>query len=427
MHRHSFLHALFPFLGKGETPARPQKATAHKTTKQSGASAPFIRKEECAAAAPASPIVSLKKPQEMKQSVLKDIAASISHFGLGKERTLIIQNLATMLTAGLPLVDSLKTLQLETRSKPAKQLLQRLIDRVENGSALWRAMQEERFFSPHALALIRIGEEAGSLAKNMEHLALQQEKDQALRAKVTMAMIYPGIVLTLMFIIVMGLGMFVLPNLISVLLSLNVPLPLVTRIVIGFTRFFTRYGTIAVPTSLGVIIILTILFKFTRLKAVSQWMLFRIPGIGRLMREATIARFGVIVGGLLQASVPLPDALRSLTEVTPIVSYRNFYRKLLEHISLGDSFAKSFAAIRGSGKLLPLSVQQLVMTGERTGSLAKIMLKIADIYERKANDTAQKLPVILEPMLLLFIAALVGTIALSIIVPIYSIVGNISH
>ncbi len=375
---------------------------------------------------PTTTIVAPKKRKKLGGS-LADFLGAIKYIGLGKERNAIIQNLAMMLNAGLPLVDSLKALQKESRYKPIKNLLGSIINSVENGSPLWRAMEDEHFFSPHAMALVRIGEEAGNLAENMEYLAQQQEKDQALRSKVKMAMIYPSIVFTLMFCVVMGLGIFVLPNLIGVLTSLNVPLPLVTRALIAFTNYMSANATVILPGSVATIFVLIILAKFTPLRVVAQWLMFRIPGIGRLAREATIARFGVIMGGLMQAGVPLVEALRSLTEVTPIVAYRKFYQKMLDHILLGDSFAKSFSAIRGSEKLLPISVQQLVTTGERAGSLSKILLKIADIYEKKANETAQKLPVILEPIILLFIGGLVGTIALAIIVPIYSIVGNVGH
>ena len=100
---------------------------------------------------------------------------------------------------------------------------------------------------------------------------------------------------------------------------------------------------------------------------------------------------------------------------------------MLEHIVLGDSFAKTFDVLRGSTTLLPVSVQQLVITGEKSGSLAKILLKVAEIYEKKANNTAEKLPVILEPIILLIIGGMVGTIAFAIIVPIYSIVGNVAN
>lgn len=368
-----------------------------------------------------------RKVAAVKRSGLSKFFASVGHIGLGKERMRFVQNLATMLNAGLPLIDSLKTLQLETRAKPMRKVLQHILDSVENGSALWRAMDEQDLFSLHAIALVRIGEEAGNLAQNVEYLAIQEEKDHELRSKVKMAMIYPTIVMTIMFIIVIGLGMFVLPNLIGVLYSLNVELPLVTRIVIAFSNMFTTYGAVAVPASMFGFFALIIIAKYTPLKRVFQWMMFKVPGIGSLAREATIARFGVILGGLLKAGVPVIEAMQSLVEVTPIVSYRKLYSRMLDHIAIGDSFSKSFAAIKGSQKLLPPSVQQLVITGEKSGALSEIMLKVADIYDKKATETAQKLPVILEPILLLFIGGLVGTIAFAIIVPIYSIVGNVGR
>lgn len=366
--------------------------------------------------------IGLKKKNGFQQFI-----ASIGYIGLGKEKQQFIQNLATMLNAGLPLVEAIKTIQVETRPKPMKKLLQRIVDMVDNGSPLWRAMDAQSFFSPHALALIRIGEEAGNLAGNMTYLAAQDEKDHELKSKVHMAMIYPAIVLSIMAVIIVVLGMFVLPNLIGVLTSLNVPLPLTTRIVIKVSNGFTEYGFIGIPAFLFSIVVLLILNKYTSLKVVVQWVTFRVPGVGKLASQATIARFGVILGGLLKAGVPVTEAMQSLVEVTTIVSFKKLYIRMLDHITIGDSFAKSFAAIKGSEKLLPPSVQQLVITGEKSGALADIMLKISDIYDKKASETAQKLPVVLEPMLLLFIGSLVGTIAFSILVPIYSIVGNVGR
>ncbi len=371
-------------------------------------------------------MMSAAKPKHKEAGFFTQLNASLQYMGMGKERLAIVQNLATMLNAGLPLIDSLKTLQMETRNRATKKLLAKINTAVDNGSSLWRAMDDQHFFSPHAIALIRIGEEAGNLAQNMEYLAAQQEQDQGLREKVKMAMIYPAIVLVMMFIVVMGLGLFVLPQLVQVLFNLNVQLPLITRIVIAFSNGFSQNGHIVVPGILLGVIFLTILGKFTRFKVVVQWIIFKIPGIGPLARQATLARFGVILGGLLEAGVPLVEAMRSLVDVTPIVSYKRFYRRLLEHVTIGDSFAKSFGVIPSTNRLFPISMQQLIITGERTGSLSKIMLKVAAIYEKEANNTAQKLPVILEPMLLLFIGGLVGTIAFAIIIPIYSVVGNVS-
>ncbi len=355
------------------------------------------------------------------------IGGAMNHFGLGKERTAFIQNIAMLLDAGLPLVDAIKTLERETRIKPFKKMLNEMRTDVESGEPLWRAMDRQAFFSQYAIALTRIGEEAGSLAQNMQYLATQDEKDSELRGKVKMAMIYPAIVLVLVFVVVVGIGGFVLPNLIPVLISLNAPLPLVTRILIAFSNFFTAHWAVAMPSFFAVIFFFILLHVYTRFKLVTQWVIFRIPGIGRLAREATIARFGVILGGLLQAGVPLIDSIKSLVDVTTIAVYKNFYADMLGKISLGETFQKTFASVKNSETLLPVTVQELVTVGEQSGRLATTLLKISDIYDRKAEETAQKLPVILEPILLLFMGGLVGTIAFAIIIPIYSVVGNIGH
>lgn len=368
----------------------------------------------------------LGAPKELKIKKKKVSRPSrLSYIGLGKEREAFIQNLATLLNAGLPLIDSIQTLQLEARNKPLKKLFQRILDSVEAGTPLWRALDDQNFFTPYAISLIRIGEEAGNLAQNMVYLSEQQEKDSALKAKVKMAMIYPTIVLVLVFVVVIGLGGFVLPNLTPVLYSLGAELPPTTRVVIGVSDFFTAHGLVAVPGMLLGMFGLFLLHTFTKFRVVTQWVMFRIPGVGRLAREATIARFGVILGGMLKAGVPLVDSMHSMAEVTWIESYRKLYFKMLERVNQGDSFQKCFKEIRGASKLLPISVQSLVVVGEKSGSLADILLKVSDIYDRKASETAQKLPVILEPMLLLFMGGLVGTIAYAIIIPIYSVVGNI--
>ncbi|MDP7247770.1 MAG: type II secretion system F family protein [Candidatus Peribacteraceae bacterium] len=261
----------------------------------------------------------------------------------------------------------------------------------------------------------------------MKYLSEQREKDRGLRQQVKLAMIYPTIVVFMMTIIVMGLGLFVLPNIVQVLFSLNVDLPITTRAVIYVTKVFSDHGAVFVPLIFIGMALFIILGKFTHFRVVSQWLVFHIPGIGRLGREAAVARFGVVLGGLLKAGVPIIDALESLIEVTNIVTFKNFYKKLLEHVKIGDSFTKGFGTIKNSEKILPVSVQQLVIAGEKSGSLAESLMQIAKIYERKASETAKALPVILEPILLLIIGALVAAIAFAIIVPIYSVVGNVTN
>ncbi|MDD5103221.1 MAG: type II secretion system F family protein [Candidatus Peribacteraceae bacterium] len=378
---------------------------------------------------PVVPPIPKKAPSRFKEQrkELQKFFASLNHLGMGRQRMLFIQSVAMMLTAGLSLVDALQTQLLEAKSKAVRGLIQGIISAVESGSPLWKAMDDQSLFSPYEIALVRIGEEGGNLARNMQYLAEQQEKDRALKQKVKMAMIYPAIVIVLVFILVMGLGLFVLPNLVQVLYSLHVDLPLATRIVIVLSQLFEAHGAVMVPLLFLALIIVLLMGKYTRFRVVSQWVVFHTPGIGSLAREATIAQFGVILGGLLRAGVPLVEALSSLAEVTHIIAYRNFYQKLLEHVNAGDSFSKSFAALPECNHLLPVSVQQLIVTGERSGALADVLMKIAEMYDKKASETAEKLPVILEPLLLIIIAGIVAGIAFAIIVPIYKVVGNIGR
>lgn len=368
-----------------------------------------------------------KKLGKKKGKGLGTILANLNNIGLGKEKSRFIENLAILLNSGLTIIDALKTIEMELRIKPMKKLINKIIDEVESGIALWRAMENQDFFSPYALALIRIGEEAGSLSTNMQYLAVQQEKDHALRSKVKMAMIYPSIVLFMTVTITLGLAWFVLPQLVGVLISLNAKLPLVTRIVIMVSNYFRDNGSIAVPSTFGAMLGIYILCKYTPLRGPAQMFIFRFPGIGTMARCATIAQFGVILGSLMRAGVPIVESIRSMADVTDTVFYRRYYYKLATEIESGQSFGSAFSRLKESNSLLPISVQQLVITGERSGRIADMMMKISEIYEKKAEEAAQRLPVVLEPMLLLFMGALVGTIAFAIIVPIYSVVGSVGR
>lgn len=367
------------------------------------------------------------KYSKKQQRGLGAFLAGLNNIGLGKERTRFVENLAILLNSGLSIIDALKTIEMELRIKPMKKLIQKIIDEVESGIALWRAMDHQNFFSPYALALIRIGEEAGSLSTNMQYLAVQQEKDHALRSKVKMAMIYPSIVLFMTITITLGLAWFVLPQLVGVLISLDAKLPLVTRIVIMVSNYFRDNGSIAVPSTFGAMLGVYILCKYTPLRGPAQMFIFRFPGIGTMARCATIAQFGVILGSLMRAGVPVVESIRSMADVTDTVFYKRFYYKLATEIESGLSFGAAFEKLKESRSLLPISVQQLIITGERSGRISDMMMKVSEIYEKKAEEAAQRLPVVLEPMLLLFMGALVGTIAFAIIVPIYSVVGSVGR
>jgi type IV pilus assembly protein PilC len=201
----------------------------------------------------------------------------------------------------------------------------------------------------------------------------------------------------------------------------------VTKIIIWVADFMKNHGAVAVPSFAVAGVLLVCLCKYTSLKGPTEQVIFHIPGIGPLAKSATIARFGVILGSLLKAGVPLVESIRSMADVTDTVYYKRYYYKLADEIEVGESFANAFKKLKDTNTLLPLSVQQLISTGEKSGKIAEMLLRVADIYEKKAEEWAERLPVILEPMLLIFLGGLVGTIAFAIIVPIYSLVGSVGR
>lgn len=357
---------------------------------------------------------------------LRMVLRAMSYVGLGADRQMFIQGTATMLSAGLPVVEALEAYATETRRKTVRNVAESLVRNVRKGSPLWRAMQATDFFSHYEIALVHIGEESGNLPQNMQYLAQQMEEDRRLRHKIQMAMIYPAIVLTLMFLMIFGLGIFVLPNLVQVLRSFGGELPLSTRILMMFVNFMRNHGFTLMTGTLLSAVALCFAYQARSVRKRVQWVLLHLPGVSRLLREATIARFGVILGTMLRAGVPLVQSLVALADITTMEQYRTFYIRMLNRVRTGDSFRKIFSTMPESRTLLPASVQQLVVTGERAGTLSEILLTIAQIYSRKAEETAQKLPIVLEPIILIFIGAVVGSIALAIITPIYAIVGSIS-
>src|SRR3989344_2941746 len=249
---------------------------------------------------------------------MKRLGLALANMGLGKFRSPFIQNLAMMLGAGLHVNDALSALEREAKKGPMHKLIGKIRVDVDNGLALWRAMDARGYFTPYSIALVRIGEESGNLA-------IQDEKDHAMKQKVKMAMIYPTIVIILTFIIAIGLSWFILPQLVGVLFALNVELPATTLAVIAVSDFFTKHGAVFVPSLVSGMALVGILAKFTKLQIVAQWILLRIPGIKTLIREASIARFGIILGSLMAAGVAPVESLRSLTEVTTLYSFKRFY------------------------------------------------------------------------------------------------------
>lgn len=348
-----------------------------------------------------------------------------SSFGIGAEKSILIENLTLLLSSGLNVSMALLAVQQEIKSKYLKQVIVEMSQEVENGSSFWRAAKKSELFPESTISLIKIGEETGRLSENLKIVARQTEKNKEFRYKIKSAMMYPVFVIFLALVISIGISWFILPNLATVFSQMNVKLPLITQIMINFGKFLGAYGYIAVPI---LIIFLSALvyftFIFSKTKFIGQSIILATPGIKKLIQEVELARFGYLLGTLLEAGLPVEQALESIKSSSTFFRYQKFYTFLKDFIEDGNSFQKSFNSYKGLSNIIPHAIQQMIIAGEQSGNLAGILIKIGESYNEKTEMTTKNLVVIMEPILLIIVWLGVVGVALSIILPIYSLVGG---
>lgn len=345
--------------------------------------------------------------------------------GLGEQRELFIDNLATMLEAGLPIVSALKSLRAEA-TKPMQRIIDGLIFDIETGLPLWKVLARSGLFPKYTIALLKIGEEAGSLSENLQVIVDGQEKDRLLRSRIRSAMLYPILVLGLTLIVGLGVAWFILPKLAAVFGSLKLDLPLVTRILVQFGQLLARWGLIIVPGVLFLVsLVIYVVFFDQTTRSSGEWLLLHIPISARVVRQIQLSRLCFLLGTLLQSGVPITDALGSVYESTHFLAYQELIATLFQRVQAGDSLAICFHEYPDIKRLIPVTTQQLIMAAEETGKLPQTLLKISSSYEEKMDTTTKNLATTLEPALLFIVWIGVVFVAVSVILPIYSLIGGL--
>lgn len=364
-----------------------------------------------------------KKDQpKKKQSILA------FSFGFNEEKEYFIENLAMLLASGMDIIESLEAIKSEVKSTKLINIIDGLVEDISSGFSLSSALAKTEILPPHIIALIKIGEDSGRLHESLGVVVTQQSKSRSFQSKIRAAMMYPVFVMSIAVVVGIGIAWFILPRLASVFGQLNLKLPLVTRLLMSLGAFLSKYGAIVVPSFLvGLFLILYFLFIFSKTKFIGQWLLFLIPGIKNLIREAELARFGYIMGTLLNSGLPVLQALSSLKDSGTLRSYGKIYSYLHDQVEEGKSFEESFAANKKIKKYIPTPIQSLIAAGERSGALSKIFLNISETFEAKTELTTKNLSVILEPLLLVIVWLGVVAVALAVILPIYSLVGGLSN
>lgn len=331
--------------------------------------------------------------------------------------------------AAVPIGEALDSMtESLSKSSSLHKALRQIGEDIDQGISLAEALDRSGIVTAQTLTMIRFGEKSGRLAENLEVAAKQEHKQNIFRSKVRSAMMYPSFVFVMIIVVGLGIAWFLLPKLAATFSQMKIELPLISKIFLGFGQFLGQNGTWFVPVFLCILFVtLYVVFFAPGTRMIGQFILRHTPGIGRLVKEIEIARFGYLFGTLLGAGVSVVDALELLRDASTNRSYRKLYVYLARSLKEGYSLKKSLASYPQAQKLIPSEVRQMIIAAERSGSLADTLVDIGDVYSEKADITTDNLEIIIEPIMLVIVAVGVLGVAVSVIIPIYSLVGNLNN
>jgi type IV pilus assembly protein PilC len=339
-----------------------------------------------------------------------------------KDRVLFSRQLSTLINAGLPLLQALRSVAEQTTSKPLKIVLGQVISGVEGGSALSATMAKHpQVFNQVYISLVAAGETSGTLDKALERLALQQEKDADLNSKIRGAMIYPVIVLLVMVAVVGFMVVKVLPQVKTLYEGLpGANLPLITRMLLAVSDFVIHFWWLVV------ILLVVAVFFTTRWartgpgKEAVDKAKMRLWPIGPLFMRLYMARFARTGATLIGSGVPLLQMLAVTGGAVNNVHIERAVSRAAEKVRGGKSLADS---MEGDKNFLPL-VPSMIKIGEQSGAIEQMMSKVADYYEKEVDNEVANISATIEPVLMVILGVVAFIIVAAVLLPIYGLAGN---
>jgi len=362
--------------------------------------------------------------ESSKQPLLKHFLNSL--FIGNTDRLIVYQNLGLLVRSGVPIDTALRSISDEVNSHSMRHGLNKISRDVEEGVPLSLAMAKTGIIPSHVISLIRVGEESGRLEKNLELIALQEEKQHNFQEKIRSALLYPAVIFGATLTIGLAISWFILPRLSQTFSGMRIELPLITKIVIRIGEMISTAGVRGLISILALFALTIFLIRIvTPLRTLTEWIVLRLPGIGAVLRQTEVARFGFVLGTLLQAGFPIVSSIQALEGITAFSSYRKLYQRLAEAIDSGQSFKVFFNQKRSLRQLIPPPVQQIIIAGENSGQLASVLESIGTTTERRLESSTRNVATLLEPLLLVIVWLGVALIAIAVILPIYSLIGSI--
>ena len=335
-----------------------------------------------------------------------------------KQRSIAIftRQLATMIDAGLPLVQSLEILSSQQDQKLFKNIIREIREDVEGGSTFAAALKKHPgTFDDLYTNLVVAGEEGGILDTILLRLAGYIEKAEALKKKVKSALVYPSAIVSVAVIVVMILMIFVIPVFETMFGAAGQTLPLPTLIVLGMSKLIKKYVVIIIPLCILIFFLLRKYHQTESGKAVIDSLLLKMPVFGPLFKKIAVARFSRTLGTLVSSGVPILDGLTIVSKTSGNKTIETAILNARASIREGETIADPL----GRSAIFPPMVIQMISVGESTGALDSMLSKIADFYEEEVDVAVGNLTSLLEPLLMVFLGVVIGGVVISMYLPIF--------
>lgn len=349
----------------------------------------------------------------------KEIKFSLPFTRKVKQRAIAIftRQLATMIDAGLPLVQSLEILSSQQEHKLFKTIIREIREDVESGSTFAGALKKHpATFNDLYTNLVVAGEEGGILDNILTRLANYIEKAEALKKKVKSALVYPSTIVGVAVIVVLILMIFVIPVFESMFKSAGQTLPLPTLVVITISTLIKKYIVILLPAFVLLIYLLRRYHQTENGRTVIDRLILKLPVFGPLFQKIAVARFSRTLSTLVSSGVPILDGLTIVSKTSGNKTIETAILNARASIREGETIAEP---LNRSGMFPPMVIQ-MISVGESTGALDSMLSKIADFYEEEVDVAVANLTSLLEPFLMVFLGVVIGGVVISMYLPIFS-------
>lgn len=336
------------------------------------------------------------------------------------------RQLATLIDSGLPLLRGLNVLAKQERDVVLKKTINNLADSVQGGSTFSEGLaQHPAIFNDLYVNMVKAGEVGGVLELVLSRLAEFHEKAQKIKNKVTAAMVYPVIVMVLAIAIMAFLLVFIVPKFEQIFHDMlgDKPLPTITLFVIGVSNFVKNHGLILLGLVIVAVAAYKVLARTARGRFTIDQIKLRMPLFGDLIRKTAISRFSRTLGTLVTSGVPILQALNITRETAGNKVIAGAIAQVHDSVKDGESIVQPLEA---SGAFPPM-VMSMIDVGEETGQLPEMLLKIAEVYDDEVDNSVAALTSMLEPVMIVFLALVVGTIVIALFLPLISIISGLQQ